>query len=352
MITKNTEITQDFVWILSNLTEKERTIISRRIWLGWWEKETLQDIGNSYSITRERVRQIEEVGIKKLWRIIKSTELWAIQEESEKILRMHGWLLTRDKLVSAIIKEMKLDSNINSNIIEMIIQSNFNINKSKPQLGYLTHFFFPEINKKLINEIHKESIKILKKRWDIMESTSLYEMIKVNLFAQFGKIENVLLHSITDVFTDVVKWEEKFIWLEKWKILNPSTLKDKAIYIMKKEKTPLHFVDLTNLISNHFGEAVKVATIHNELIRNNEFVLIGRWIYVLKEWGYKPGTVIDVIVDILAKIKAPMSTDDIVAKVLKTRKVKISTVYMNLQNRKYIQRVWRNMYKLKDSIVA
>jgi len=108
---------------------------------------------------------------------------------------------------------------------------------------------------------------------------------------------------------------------------------------MKKEKKPLHFVDLTNQISNHFGEAVKVATIHNELIRNNEFVLIGRGIYVLKDWGYKPGTVIDVIVDILAKSKNPLSTDDIIAKVLKTRKVKNSTVYMNLQNRKYVQRV-------------
>lgn len=350
-MTKNTEITQDFVWILSNLTEKERTIVSRRIWLDW-NKETLQDIGNSYNITRERVRQIEEVAIKKLWRIIKSTELWAIQDESEKILRMHGWLLTRDKLISAIIREMKLDANVNANIIEMIIQSNFNISKSKPQLGYRTHFFFPDIQKKLVNEIHKEILKILKKKNDVMESASLYEMIKVNLFAQFNKLETVLLDSISDVFWDIVKWEQKFIWLEKWKILNPSTLKDKAIYIMKKEKTPLHFVDLTNLISNHFWEPVKVATIHNELIRNNEFVLIGRWIYVLKEWGYRPWTVIDVIVDILAKIKTPLSTDDIVAKVLKTRRVKISTVYMNLQNRKYIQRVWRNMYKLKDSIVS
>ncbi|MDD2908903.1 MAG: hypothetical protein PHZ26_04060, partial [Candidatus Gracilibacteria bacterium] len=92
--------------------------------------------------------------------------------------------------------------------------------------------------------------------------------------------------------------------------------------------------------------------IHNELIRNNEFVLIGRGIYVLKDWGYKPGTVIDVIVDILAKSKNPLSTDDIIGKVLKTRKVKNSTVYMNLQNRKYVQRVGRNMYKLKDGIIA
>lgn len=351
MVTKNTEIVQDFTGILKNLTEKECTIISRRIWLNG-ERETLQDIWNTYNITRERVRQIEDVWIKKIWRIVKTTRLWKIQEESEKILKLHGGLLIRDRLVAAIINEMKMDSDVNANIIEMVIQSNFNINKSKPQLGARTNFFFPEVNKKLVNEIHKEAYKILKKKGDIMENTSLYEMIKISLFSSFGKIETVLIDSVLDIYTDIVKWEEKFLWLEKWKILNPSTLKDKAIYIMKKEKKPLHFVELTNLISNHFGEAVKVATIHNELIRNNEFVLIGRWIYVLKEWGYKAWTVIDVIVDILAKAKWPLSTDDIIGKVLKTRKVKNSTVYMNLQNRKYIQRVWRNMYKLKDWIIA
>lgn len=101
----------------------------------------------------------------------------------------------------------------------------------------------------------------------------------------------------------------------------------------------MHFVDITNTISEIFKESVKVATIHNELIRNNEFVLIGRGIYVLKEWGYKPGTVLDVILDIFQKTKTPLSTDDIIARVGKVRQVKTSTIYMNLQNRKYIDRV-------------
>jgi hypothetical protein len=77
---------------------------------------------------------------------------------------MHGGLLVKDKIVSALINEMKLDLDIDSEVIEMIVQSNFNINKSKPQLGAKTHFFFPEVNKKLVNEVHKEAAKILKKK--------------------------------------------------------------------------------------------------------------------------------------------------------------------------------------------
>jgi hypothetical protein len=43
---------------------------------------------------------------------------------------------------------------------------------------------------------------------------------------------------------------------------------------MKKEKIPMHFVELSNRITEMLNKNVKVNTIHNELIRNDEFVLI------------------------------------------------------------------------------
>ncbi len=312
------------------------------------EKETLQAIGNTYDITRERVRQIEDVGIKKIGRIIRSSALVYIQETAEKILTISGGLMTKDKLIRAIIEEIHIENNLNEGILEVIVQSDFNIQKSKPQIGTNTYFYTPDIQKKLIGAIHKEAVILLKKKGDIMETTALYEVIRANLAPSFGKIEISLIDGILDIFQELIKGEEKYIGLTKWKILNPSTLKDKAIYVFKKEKNPIHFVELANKISNYFGEPVKIATIHNELIRNNEFVLIGRGIYVLKEWGYKPGTVLDVILDIFHKTKAPLSTEEIIAKVLKTRKVKTSTIYMNLQNKQQIERVGRNIYQLKQ----
>jgi Sigma-70, region 4 len=342
------EVHTGFLSVLEALTDKEQSVISRRIGLTG-EPETLQSIGNDFKITRERVRQIEDVGIRKIGRIIKSSKLIEIQHAGETILKMHGGLLTRDRLVSAVINQLGLDSTVSAGIIEVVLQSDFNISKSKPQLGTRTYFTLPEVSRKVVAEVYKEAVKSLKKRGDIIENTVLYEMVKINLFAQFGKIDTLLIDATLDVYLDIVKGEEKFVGLEKWKILNPATLKDKAIYILKKRKEAMHFVDITNSISEHFKEAVKVATIHNELIRNSEFVLIGRGIYVLKEWGYKSWTVLDVVVDVFTKAKTPLSTDDIVARVLKVRQVKTSTIYMNLQNRKYIERVGRNMYQLKQS---
>jgi hypothetical protein len=43
-----------------------------------------------------------------------------------------------------------------------------------------------------------------------------------------------------------------------------------------------------------------------------------------------------------------MNTEDIIKEVLKTRNVKQTTIYMNLQNKNIIERVWRNYYTLKQ----
>ena len=346
MSTATFDITKIFNGILDSLADKERTVITRRIGLTG-NRETLQEIGDTYGITRERVRQIEDVWIKKIGRIMRSSPLMKIQESGEALLKMHGGVMTRDRLISAIIADIGFTEIVNENIIDVLLQADFNLQRSKPQLWTRTYYHFPEIQKKQIENIHKETIKILKKKGDIMENTSLYEMIKVNLFSQFGKIEPVMVDSIIDIYIDLVKGEEKFIGLEKWKILNPSTLKDKAIYVLKKKKEPLHFLDIAHAITEHFSEPVKISTIHNELIRNEEFVLIGRGIYVLKDWGYKDGTVLDVILDIFHKAKTPLSTEELTARVLKVRQVKTTTIYMNLQNKKYIERVGRNLYQAK-----
>ena len=346
LLNKN-EIETNFSDILNNLSEKEQKVLKNRVWLDW-QRLTLQSIWNSFSpsITRERVRQIEDSWIKKLWRIIQNSKLAVIQEKAREFIELNWGLIWKTKLVNELIKALKLDPKINSHVIETIVQADEEVIKSKPKLGTQTYFHFPTINKQLVSKIHKEALKILKKKKDVMPQISLYEQIKNNLIE---KTSITLINSVLDVFDDIVKGEQNLIGLEKWKILNPKTLKDKAIYVMKKEKVPMHFVDIANKITEYLWEKVKVNTIHNELIRNDEFVLIGRGLYALKEWGFKSWTVIDVITDILKKKGEPMSTEDIIKSVLKVRNVKKTTIYMNLQNKDIIERVWRNYYYLKNA---
>jgi len=344
-VLNNKIIVKSFEDILKSLSEKEKNVIERRVWLNW-EKETLQNIGNSFSpsITRERVRQIEDSWIKKIGRIIKATLLTKIQNVSIEFLKLHWGVMSKDKLINNVIKELNIDSDANHSILEMIIQSDFEIKKSKQKLGCQIYFYLPNISKSDIENVYKEALKVLKKKKDVVTKNSLFE----NVLSWLSKpVSITFIDSSLELFDDIVYWEENLVWLTKWKILNPKTLKDKAIYVMKKEKTPMHFVEISNKITQMLEEKVKVNTIHNELIRNNEFVLIWRWIYTLKEWGFNPGTVLDVITSILEKNWEPMSTEEITKEVLKIRNVKQTTIYMNLQNKKAIERVGRNYYQLK-----
>lgn len=342
-------IESSFIKMLSALSEKEKIVIERRIGMDW-ERQTLQSIWNSFkpNITRERVRQIEDAGIKKLWRIIKSSDLSIIQSIARTSLEHHWWVLTRDKLINAIIREMSITSEINSQLIEIIVQSDLEIIKSKPRLWTQTYFTLPNISKKLIDAVYKEALLLLKRKRDVMEQRELYSQIQERFKENYSDLSIVFLDSVMDIFDDIVKWEEVLIGLTRWKILNPKTLKDKAIYVMKKEKIPMHFIDIANKITEYLEETVKINTIHNELIRNEEFILIGRGIYALKEWWFKPGNVLDVITDILQKNGWPLSTEEIAKRVLKVRNVKKTTIYMNLQNKKVIKRVGRNFYDLQD----
>jgi RNA polymerase primary sigma factor len=52
--------------LLQTLTPREAHIIRRRFGIGELEDATLEEIGHEFSVTRERIRQIEERALSKL----------------------------------------------------------------------------------------------------------------------------------------------------------------------------------------------------------------------------------------------------------------------------------------------
>ncbi len=341
------EVLPLFSQVLSHLSEKERFIISSRIGLSG-PKKTLQEIGDEFSITRERVRQIEDGSIKKIANIVRGTALHGLQELARAIVENAGGVMTRDRLVSEAVSRLKLEANTHPGVLEVILQSDFDLCRSKPQLHTSPYFHSPAVSRKCIEAVRREAVRVLSKRGDIMEREALFALVAANLSAQWPNLDHKLIDGALDVYHDFAKGEERYVGLSKWNILNPKTLRDKSVYALRKAREPLHFVEIANRIGAAFGHPVKVNTVHNELIRNEDFVLIGRGIYALKSWGYRPGTVLDVVTDIFRKNgNGALSADEVTARVLKVRKVKTNTVYMNLQNKKAVERVGRNMYRMR-----
>ena len=139
------------------------------------------------------------------------------------------------------------------------------------------------------------------------------------------------------------------VWgLAKWPSVNPKNIRDKIFVILEAHKEPMHFSEIAREIkeSNFKRKNVTVQAIHNELIKDSRFVLIGRGIYALSSWGYKKGTISDIIKQILEKSETPLTREEIVKQVLKVRKVKETTILLNLQNKKLFKKVDKNLYTL------
>ena len=139
--------------------------------------------------------------------------------------------------------------------------------------------------------------------------------------------------------------------LIKWPMVNPKNIRDKIYVILFENGKPMHFNEISESIKGSSFKRKDVTTqaIHNELIKDDRFVLIGRGIYALKEWGYKKGTVSDIIIEILKKAGEPLHRDEIVKRVLKKRQVKETTILLNLQGKDQFKRVAKATYALADT---
>ena len=139
--------------------------------------------------------------------------------------------------------------------------------------------------------------------------------------------------------------------LNKWPTVNPKNIRDKIYVILQDNGKPMHFSEIASSIKGSEFKRKNVTTqaIHNELIKDKRFVLIGRGIYALSEWGYRKGTVSDIIADILRKEGAPLTRDEIVRRVLKHRKVKETTILLNLQSKPEFKRVAKATYTLAEA---
>ena len=113
----------------------------------------------------------------------------------------------------------------------------------------------------------------------------------------------------------------------------------------------MHFNEIAEAIkqSDFKRKDVTTQAIHNELIKDKRFVLVGRGIYALREWGYKNGTVADIITDVLKKANKPLHRDEIVKEVLKSRYVKETTILLNLQGKDQFKRVAKATYELQEA---
>lgn len=337
------EIIEDIFLILTN---KEKDVIVQRFSLDNKPRRTLESIGQHFSVTRERVRQIEKIALNKLRRTVQTTRLNSVNEIANKVIEEGGGIILERKLVAAILNEIGSTNDVDAHIIKLALSINSTIEMSEKTNLTSPFWRLKGLDLLLINSIISTGIKTLKKKGDVMQDDKLVVQVRQLMDEALKNFSDSIVTSTLEVDKRIKRVEGGF-GLMSWRHINPRSIRDKAYIILKKEKRPLHFVEIANKIADSGFDKKVVTTqaVHNELIRYDQFVLVGRGLYALKEFGYEKGTVSDIIEGLLKK-KNPMTKQEIIEGVLKQRHVKKGTISLNLQKNPQFVRVGRAVYKL------
>lgn len=321
--------------------EREREIVSRRFGL-YDRRETLEQIGELLGITRERVRQLEKAVVTKLKASAAKgdfAELLKVQEVFIQELHAMGLAARVTDLAERLTKENSKIDQAQVSFLALL----------SPKLIVLDEndFYYHAV---AIAESHAKND--LKKQVDkvVAAIKAIGEPSGIERVAEATKDQSVAhVRALASISKGVATLNGRW-GLIKWPMVNPKNIRDKIYVILFENGKPMHFNEIADSIkrSNFKRKDVTTQAIHNELIKDDRFVLIGRGIYALKEWGYKKGTVADIIAEILKKSGEPLHRDEIVKRVLKKRQVKETTILLNLQGKSQFKRVAKATYALAD----
>ncbi|MDP3697586.1 MAG: sigma factor-like helix-turn-helix DNA-binding protein [Candidatus Taylorbacteria bacterium] len=345
MSNTNSAITKTVVLLVKNLSTRNRDIISRRFGLKTGKKETLESIGKSYGITRERVRQIEEFSLKQLSKMTPTIpDIVRYVSLSKDILGGNGGVMRESDMFKAFSGNDK-ENVVNSSLVFVLALAGEPVRFGEND-SFHSFWALDKQSADLFRENVLEFVAVLernKKPVNEAELVSFAEKNSVKNARNIGVFMGVSKELGRNVFNEV--------GLVSWAEVKPKGVRDKAYLVLKKESQPKHFSEIARLINvtGFSSRKANIQTVHNELIKDPRFVLVGRGMYGLSEWGYKPGTVKEVLVDILKGSSGPVLKAELVAKVMDARMVKENTILLNLQDSKVFSKREDGTYILRKA---
>lgn len=333
--------------ILNLLKERDRLILAKRFGLLGFSPSTLEAIGKEHNLTRERVRQIEKDSIKFLRSKLDEEKLSEAVKMLAHIINDCGRIIKELELIRMLGLETHEDEkravlfllNIAEELIE--VKENELLHNAWASVTY-NHEFFENIISAAKGILKSESkplteLQLLEK----LRQTEIYNQ-------KNHEINDKIVRHYVNISKDIAQNPFGEFGLKDWREIKPKDAGDKAYIVLKHLKKPEHYSTITEMINKH-GFDKRVAnkeSVHNELIKDPRFVLVGRGIYALTEWGYQKGVVADVIKEVLMKAQAPMPREEIISEVMKKRMVKRNTVLVALSNKKLFSKVQKNKYIL------
>ncbi len=337
---KPKEVTKKLLTVLS---ERACDVITKRYGLGKNTTAlTLEAIGSEYGITRERVRQIENFSLNTIRKAPVFNDVKEIIEELKNIMQDHGGIVHEQEFLNQISGEKSAQNHTHF----LLVLSDVFTKLREDNEFHHRWTTNGTIAIQIENSLRKISSKMSAQ--DLMGEQDLVDLLlkEVKEIADTAALDNKILAQKWLRISKLIDQNPLGEWgLSKSPNIRMRGIRDYAYLVLRQHGSPMHFEEVASNISRLFNRNAHPATCHNELIKDKRFVLVGRGLYALTEWGYKPGIVIDVIRDILKKDGA-LKREDIITKVLRERHVKENTILVNLQNPNFFKKDSSGRYTL------
>lgn len=329
--------------LISHLEPRTKDIVVKRFGLEDEEPFTLEHIGETHSITRERVRQIVEDALLDIRENMEASRAKGTIEDIfshfEDTLGEQGHVKREDLLVDQLREK--------ASPFAVLFLLNLGEQFLRQKETDLYHSFWTT-KEDVMDEVPDVLEELHEYFEDRKEALPIEELQKV-----YKNSRNIAFASLLEISKRIAKTHDGKWGLKEWPHVYPKTIRDKAFLALKHTGKPLHFrevatviAELQHRLASKIHTNVLPQTVHNELIKDQRFVLVGRGKYGLVEWGFLPGTVKEVMKELL-KENGGMDKKEVIEKTLSQRHVKESTILLNLQDRGTFVRDEAGRYHVK-----
>lgn len=339
IIFKPKQVTKKFLTVLP---ERIRVVVSERFGLGPdGTRKTLESIGQKYGVTRERIRQIEDFGLKSIQKSdVYKNEQAVFDNLKEALMKYSGGVAPESNFFNHISKDESTQNHLH---LLLVLGEPFEKKKEDDQ--FVHRWVVEESIAKAVHDALERLVSGLGKD-DLITEDELMERFSGHLNSVPAEYRNEEIARRWLSLSKMIGTNP----LGEWGIaaspnVNARGMRDYAFLVIRRHGSPMHFTEVAKEITKLFDKKAHTATCHNELIKDGRFVLVGRGLYALTEWGYARGIVRDVISDVL-KEHGTLSKEEIIDKVMQERYVKPNTIIVNLQNGNYFKKTDDGDYTL------
>jgi hypothetical protein len=331
--------------LLTTLDARSRDIVSRRYGISSGVRETLESIGQEYGITRERVRQIQSQARRALRG--HENDLAPVARLFNDIFSSHGGVLAMIHIVQLVNDRFKQTYPATITGFYLDVLPPYQYVSRDPH--FAPHWRQPEFVQSHVPTVVETAEVVLAAHGHPISEEKLLSALASQLQAASSRVPEAHIRAQLTASKRIEKTPFGEWGLSVWSETNPRGVGDKAYVVMRRHGKPEHFTAITALINeaNFDHKKANPQTVHNELIKDERFVLVGRGLYGLADWGYIPGTVADVIASLLSQAGKPLTRDEVIDKVMEQRQVKKNTILLGLQNHDRFERTPEDRYILR-----